>query len=104
MTTSKNKKIAFIIFHIVVLICLFVSFSLLLDDIFTQDSNPNPYVNSFDLSFARIMSPFATGLGLISWLIIVTNWIKNGGLDFYLKSIFLTTSLLIIGLILLLLV
>ena len=101
MTNSEKKKIALIIFHVIVLLFLFVSITFLLDDIFSQNENPNDYIDSFYVSTPRIIAPFAVLLGSISWLIILIKWIRNSRLEFYMKSIFLTKTIIIIGLILL---
>jgi hypothetical protein len=104
MTNSEGKKIALIIFHVIALLLLFVSVTLLLDDIFSQSVNPNDYIDSFDISYPRLLAPIAVFVGSVSWLIIILKWIRNNQLEFYLKSIFFAKSILIPGLILLLIV
>lgn len=88
----ERKKIALIIFHIITLLLLFVSTSLILDQILTH---------SEALNIIIITTLISIVLASISWLIIITNWIRNSTLEFYLKSILITKSILILGLILL---
>ncbi len=99
MTITEKKKIALIIFHVIILLFLFVSITLLLDDIFSQSINQSDYIDSFHISKPRLIAPFAVLFGLISWLILLVKWIRNKRMEFYLKTIFLTKTFLITGLI-----
>jgi len=99
MTNSEKKKIVLIIFHVIILLFLFVSITLLLDDIFTQSVSQDDYIDSFHISKPRIIAPFAILFGLISWLILLVKWIRNMRMEFYLKTIFLTKTFLILCLI-----
>ena len=103
MTTSEGKKTALIIFHVVALMLLFISVSLVLDQIFTQGANGVNH-NYFALNFEYILAIITILIASISWMIIIMKWIRNGHLDYYLKSIFIAKSLLILGLIVLLIV
>jgi hypothetical protein len=102
MTTQEIKKISLIIFHLIALMLLFVSTSLLLDDIFKNGLNQTNEVDSFAINIPALLSLFTVFIGFISWLIIIIKWIRNSKLEFYLKSIFIAKTILIIGTVILL--
>ena len=102
MRTQEIKKISLIIFHVIALMFLFVSVSLLLDDIFKNGLHQTNEVDSFAINIPALLSLFTIFIGFISWLIIIVKWIRNFKLEFYLKSIFITKTILIIGTVILL--
>lgn len=102
MRTQEIKKISLIIFHVIALMFLFASTSLLLDDIFKNGLYQTNEVDSFAINIPALLSLFTIFIGFISWLIIIVNWIRNSKLEFYLKSIFITKTILIIGTVILL--
>mgnify|MGYP003119241591 FL=1 len=102
MTTQEIKKILLIIFHVIALMFLFVSTSLLLDDIFKNGLYQTNEVDSFAINIPALLSLFTIFIGFISWLIIIVRWIRNSKLEFYMKSIFITKTILIIGSVILL--
>jgi hypothetical protein len=102
MTTQEIKKISLIIFHVIALMLLFVSTTLLLDDIFKNGLDQTNEIDSFAINIPALLSLFTIFIGFISWLIILVKWIRNSKLEFYLKSIFITKTILIIGSVILL--
>jgi hypothetical protein len=102
MRTQEIKKISLIIFHVIALMFLFASTSLLLDDIFKNGLYQTNEVDSFAINIPALLSLFTIFIGFISWLIIIVKWIRNSKLEFYLKSIFITKTILIIGTVILL--
>ncbi len=102
MTVQEIKKISLIIFHAIALMFLFVSTSLLLDDIFKNGLYQTNEVDSFAINIPALLSLFTIFIGFISWLIIIVRWIHNSKLEFYMKSIFITKTFLIIGSVILL--
>ncbi|MEM0517352.1 hypothetical protein [Aequorivita flava] len=100
MKTAEVNKIALIIFHVIALMLLFTSVSLLLDKTFTQGSNAKIIKGTFEFKLSIITIFIAA----TSWFILVKKWIQERGLAYYLKSILFTKTILIIGLILLLLI
>jgi uncharacterized membrane protein YidH (DUF202 family) len=83
---------------------LFTSFSLVLDKIFTQSSNVNIPKHSIEITSEFILSITTIFIAAASWFILVKKWTQERGLEYYLKLILFTNTILIIGLGLLLLV
>ncbi|MCZ4318749.1 hypothetical protein O4H26_07090 [Aequorivita viscosa] len=104
MRTAEVKKIGLIIFHVIALMLLFTSVSLVLEKIFTHSSNVNITKHSVEITFEFILSIITVFIAAASWFILIKKWIQEGGLEYYLKSILFTNTILIIGLVLLLLV
>lgn len=101
MKTSEVKEFTLIIFHVISLMFLFVSFSLLLDQVFSQRVNSSYNRDSIELNFENVLALITIVVASISWLIIIIKWIRDSQLDLYLKSIFIAKSILILGLVLL---
>lgn len=100
MTSSELKKITLIIFHCISLMLLFLSISLILDQIFTRNINLTPFKLSFEIVLALITIFIAS----ISWLVIITEWLQKSTLEYYLKSILLAESILMPLLVLILII
>lgn len=83
---------------------LFTSVSLVLDKIFTQSSNVNIPKHSIEITSEFILSITTIFIAAASWFILVKKWTQERGLEYYLKLILFTNTILIIGLGLLLLV
>ncbi|MCG2419541.1 hypothetical protein K8089_10945 [Aequorivita sp. F47161] len=104
MRTAEVKKIALIIFHVITVMLLFTSVSLVLDKIFTQDSTDISTEPSFENTFELVFTIATIFLAAASWYILVKKWIHDRKLAYYLKSLLFTNTIIIIGLVLLLLV
>jgi len=104
MTNSEKKKIGLILFHVFALMILFVSLSLVLEEIFICDENSSDILNCFEPNSNYILAIISILIGSISWIINLMKWIKKRKLEFYLKSIFLAQTLLIPGIFILLFV
>lgn len=102
MTSQEFKNISLIVFHVLTLMLLFISTSLLLDNIFKNGMHQTNEVDSFAINIPALISLFTIFIGFISWLIIVVKWIRKSKLEFYMKSIFMTKTILIIGSVILL--
>jgi len=104
MNTLEGRKIALIMFHIIALLFLFISVSLILDQIFSQSLNEMDSQNYIEITIEYVFAIISIVIGFISWLMILMKWIKNGKIEFYLKTMFLSKSLIIPGLVLLLII
>ena len=100
MITSEVRDFTLIIFRVISLMLLFVSVSLLLDQVFSQSANSNNNQHSLELSLENVLALITIVVASISWLIIIVKWIRNSHLELYLISIFIAKSVLILGLIL----
>lgn len=89
-------KITVILFHVLVLFLLFVSVSLSLDELFNYNTTIDLFGESLNFSTVKLFSLFSICLGAISCSIITVKWLKNKQLVYYLKTILLTKSILII--------
>ena len=102
MKKKEILKISLLLFHVFSLLLLFVSTTLLLNNILTNGNNQANEVESFAINIPALLSLLTIFIGIISWLIMVIKWIRKSRLEFYMKSILITKTVLIVGSIVLL--